>query len=190
MNKVGMFIDCLYCGDQMMFDMIEWLEKLIVLSYIGVCDLWDLNCFVFDVVFEVCVVKGGVIGIEVVLYMMLLLQNMSYLIELVMDYFEYICVFVGIDYVLFGFDVVYGDYVGLYQVYVVNFLIKQLCVGCDDVLLKNLLYELVEYVEGFENLMEGLMNFVCVMIVCGYFDDDIVKVMGGNVLCLLEQVWV
>ena len=49
--------------------------------------------------------------------------------------------------------------------------------------------ERVAYVEGIENPTEGSSNIVRWLVRAGYSDGDIAKVMGGNVLRVLEQVW-
>lgn len=95
-----------------------------------------------------------------------------------MEYFEYIKNLVGIDYVVFGLDIVYGDYVKLYLVLVVKFDIKKI-IGIKE-------YFKVEYVEGFENLIEILKNIVRYLVKYGYSDEEIEKVLGGNIFRVLK----
>jgi membrane dipeptidase len=48
----------------------------------------------------------------------------------------------------------------------------------------------VPYVKGIENPTEGLENIIRWLIRHGYTDEQIAKAAGGNILRVLEQVWV
>jgi membrane dipeptidase len=48
----------------------------------------------------------------------------------------------------------------------------------------------VEYVAGIANPTENFYNIVGWLVKHGYSDEDIVKVTGGNIMRVLEQVWV
>ena len=50
-------------------------------------------------------------------------------------------------------------------------------------------YEEVEYVKGLENPTEGSYNIVRWLVKHNYSDEDIIKVMGGNAMRLLKEVW-
>ena len=50
-------------------------------------------------------------------------------------------------------------------------------------------FEKVPYVRGVENPTEGSKNIVRWLVKHGYGDEDIRKVMGGNALRILSQVW-
>ena len=50
-------------------------------------------------------------------------------------------------------------------------------------------YEEVAYVEGLENPTEASHNIARWLIREGYSDEDIAKVMGGNVLRVLSEAW-
>ena len=47
----------------------------------------------------------------------------------------------------------------------------------------------MDYVRGIENPTEGSHNIVRWLVKEGYSDEDLVKVMGGNIVRVLEQVW-
>jgi len=47
----------------------------------------------------------------------------------------------------------------------------------------------VEWVKGLENPTEGSKNILRWLVQHGYADGDIRKVVGGNALRLLSQVW-
>jgi membrane dipeptidase len=88
---------------------------------------------------------------------------------------------VGIDHVGFGPDTLYGDHVGLHNVYAAALSLKE-SKGTAD-------FPRVPYVKGLENPTEGSKNILRWLVKHGYPAEDIRKVMGGNALRLLGQVW-
>lgn len=50
-------------------------------------------------------------------------------------------------------------------------------------------HERVAYVDGIENPSEEFPNIVRWLVGHGYPRDDIAKVIGGNILRLLGEVW-
>ena len=187
MNKVGMLIDCSHCGDQTTLDTIETSEHPIVLSHIGARALWDSNRLAPDYVLEACAAKGGIIGIEAAPHTTISAQNPTHNLDAFMEHFEYIRALVGIDHVTVGPDTVYGDHVGLHDAYAAALSIAESRAGGDAAPATP--YPKVAYVEGLENPTEGSTNLVRALVARGYSDEDITKVMGGNALRILEQVW-
>jgi membrane dipeptidase len=49
--------------------------------------------------------------------------------------------------------------------------------------------EEVKYVAGIENPTEASHNIIRYLVKQGYSDEDISKVMGGNALRVLKEVW-
>ncbi|MEZ4414776.1 MAG: membrane dipeptidase [Gemmatimonadota bacterium] len=190
MNKVGMLIDCSHCGDLTTLDTIECSEHPIVLSHIGARALWDSNRLAPDEVLEACAAKGGVIGIECAPHTTVSPAHPKHSLESFMDHFEYIRALVGIDHVAFGPDTLYGDHVGLHDVYAANLSIKESRSGREREAKPAVPgFERVPWVEGLENPTEGSHNILRWLVRSGYGDADIAKVMGGNVLRVLGQVW-
>ncbi|HSW30349.1 MAG TPA: membrane dipeptidase [Longimicrobiales bacterium] len=181
MNKVGMLVDCSHCGDQTTLDTIACSEKPILLSHIGARSLWDTNRMAPDEVLVACAAKGGVIGVEAAPHTTITRSRLVHDLESFMEHFEYIVRLVGIDHVGFGPDTLYGDHVGLHNVYAAALSLKE-SKGTAD-------FPRVEYVKGLENPTEGSKNILRWLVKHGYPDEDIRKVMGGNALRLLEQVW-
>jgi membrane dipeptidase len=181
MNKVGMLIDCSHCGDQTTLDTIAWSEKPILLSHIGARALWDTNRMAPDEVLVACAAKGGVIGVEAAPHTTITRNRLVHDLESFMEHFEYIVGLVGIDHVGFGPDTLYGDHVGLHGVYAAALSLKE-SKGTAD-------FPRVEYVKGLENPTEGSKNILRWLVAHGYADEDVRKVMGGNALRLLAQVW-
>lgn len=186
MNDVGMLVDCSHCGDQTTLDVIEKSRKPIVLSHIGARALWNTNRMAPDDVLKACADKGGIIGIEAAPHTTLTKRNPRHNLESYMEHFEYVRDLVGIDHVSFGPDTLYGDHVGLHHVYKSSLSIKdanqRAASGAPS-------YEEVPYVEGIENPTEASANIVRWLVAHDYSDEQIDKVIGGNALRLLKDVW-
>jgi membrane dipeptidase len=84
----------------------------------------------------------------------------------------------GIEHVAFGPDTFFGDHVGLHKAYA-----AALDSGEEPE------HEEVEYVEGLENPSE-FPNVIRWLVAHGYPDEDVEKVVGGNVLRALGDAWV
>jgi membrane dipeptidase len=190
MNRIGMLIDCSHCGDQTTLDVIEASERPIILSHIGARALWESNRLAPDEVLIACARKGGVIGVEAAPHTTITRTQPTHSLDSVMEHFEYIKGLVGIDYVGFGPDTLYGDHVGLHDVYAAALSIKEATAPRSaDKPAENPPFEKVDYVKGLENPTEGSHNIIRWLVKHGYSDEDIAKVMGGNALRLLREVW-
>jgi membrane dipeptidase len=98
-----------------------------------------------------------------------------------MDHFLYCLDLVGIDHVGFGPDTLYGDHVGLHT----TFASLLSAAGATTAT-----HERVEYVDGLENPTESFHNIAAWLVHNGFSDEDIVKVLGGNILRVLGEAWV
>jgi membrane dipeptidase len=181
MNKLGMTIDTAHCGDKTAADTIELSEKPTLITHVGARALWNTNRMKPDYVFEACAEKGGVIGVEAAPHTTLTHKHPLHSIESYMEHFEYIANLVGIDHVAFGPDTLFGDHVGLHHAFASQLSIASAHAGVE--------YEEVEYVKGVENPGEVMPNVARWLVAHGYSDEDIAKVMGLNVLRVLEETW-
>jgi membrane dipeptidase len=102
----------------------------------------------------------------------------------------------GVDHVGCGPDTLYGDHIGLYRSGAKK--IKYSGWGHhtrsresgDQVLgISMNLSELPDFVLGMENPTESIQNVVRWLIKHGYTDKIISKIIGGNALRLLKEVW-
>jgi membrane dipeptidase len=184
MNGVGLLIDCSHCGDRTTLDTVAASRKPIVLSHIGARALWDSNRLAPDEVLRACADRGGVIGVEAAPHTTLTRANRRHGLDAFMEHFQYIADLVGIDHVAFGPDTLYGDHVGLHHVYSGALSIRESRAGGRDTD-----FEEVEYVQGLENPTEGSYNILRWLVKHRYSDADIERVIGGNVLRVLEEVW-
>ena len=97
-----------------------------------------------------------------------------------MDHFHYCADLVGLDHVGFGPDTLYGDHVGLHRTFAG--LLGQSTAGAPD-------HPVVEYVDGLENPSEAFHNIAAWLVRDGLTDEEIIKVLGGNALRALAEIW-
>ncbi|KPU42336.1 membrane dipeptidase (peptidase family M19) [Oxobacter pfennigii] len=182
MNKVGMAIDCSHVGDKTTIDIINASTKPVIISHCGSRDLWNSRRLKPDDLLKACADKGGVIGIEAAPHTTLTLKNREHTIDSFMEHFEHLVDVIGIDHLAFGPDTLYGDHVGLHHAFASNLSIKSSHEGTAD-------FEEVEYVKGLENPTEASINIVRWLVKHNYSDEDIAKVLGGNIIRALKDNW-
>lgn len=182
MNKVGMLLDVSHCGPKTAYDSAMYSQKPIIASHVGAKALWDSKRLFHDDLIKAIAEKGGIIAVESAPHTTMTKTHMTHDIESVMEHFEYIANLVGIEHVSFGIDSLYGDHVGLHHVFAANLSTK-------DTSNLKVAYEEVEYVKGLENPTEASWNILRWLVKHGYSDENIEKVIGGNALRVLKQVW-
>lgn len=182
MNKLGLAIDISHSGDRTGLETVELSEHPVFITHAGARALWDSSRLKPDELIRACAERGGVIGIEAAPHTTLTQKWPEHSIESFMEHFEYCVDLVGIEHVAFGPDVLFGDHVGLHRVFA-----RALSIGESH---GSTPHPQVEYVDGLENPAEAFPNIVRWLVGHGYCDEDIAKVCGGNVLRVLEQVWV
>lgn len=181
MNKLGMAIDISHSGDQTSMDTIEASKHPVFITHAGARALWDTPRLKPDEIIKACAERGGVIGIEAAPHTTITKQRLRHDIDSFMEHFEYCVDLVGIDHVSFGPDTLYGDHVGLHDA-----LREALSLSASK---GTTPYPKVEWVDGIENPTEAFPNIVRWLVKHGYSDDEIVKVIGGNTMRVLEEVW-
>lgn len=181
MNRLGIAIDVSHSGDQTSLDVIEHSTKPVFITHAGARSVWPTNRMKPDEVIRACAERGGVIGIEAAPHTTLSPAHPRHSLESVMDHFTYCVDLVGIDHVGFGPDTLFGDHVGLHDTFAQHLSIAQAHGHVD--------HPRVEYVDGLENPAECFWNIIAWLVTHDYSDDEITKVLGGNVLRVLEEVW-
>ncbi len=180
MNKLGMLIDISHSGDQTCLDVIEASEVPVMITHAGARSVWPIPRMKPDEVIVACAQAGGLLGLEAAPHTTLSEKNRTHTLDSVMDHFEYCVELVGIDHVSFGPDTMFGDHVAVHRAYASNYAQK-----ADDIVE----FEKVEYVSGLENPAENFPNIAGWLVKHGYSDEDIRKVLGGNAMRVLQQVW-
>jgi membrane dipeptidase len=180
MNRLGIAIDISHSGDQTCLDVIEASRVPVFITHAGARSVWDTPRMKPDEVIRACARRDGVIGIEAAPHTTLSAAHPRHTLESVMDHFVYCVDLVGIDHVTFGPDTMFGDHVGVHQTYAGNY-------AHDD--RPKPAHPQVPYVAGMENPGEAFNNVVGWLVAHDYSDGEIAKVIGGNTIRVLEQVW-
>lgn len=181
MNRLGIAIDVSHAGDTTSLDTIEISERPVFVTHAGARALWDTRRMKPDEVLRACAERGGVIGISAAAHTTLTKRHPLHSIESVMEHFEYIAGLVGIDHVAFGPDTFFGDHVGYHRFFAKHFSIAAS---------RGPAFQEVEYVDGIENPAESFPNIARWLVRHGYSDDEIGRVIGGNVLRALDEIWI
>jgi membrane dipeptidase len=181
MNRLGIAIDISHAGDQTSLDTIERSERPVFVTHAGARGLWNTKRMKPDGILRACADRGGVIGISAAAHTTLTEKHPLHSLESVMEHFEYVARLVGIDHVAFGPDTFFGDHVGLHRFFAAQFSLAASRGG-------RAIQE-VEYVDGIENPGESFPNITRWLVRHEYSDEDIGKVIGGNVLSALTAVW-
>lgn len=181
MNRLGIAIDVSHSGDRTSLDVIAASMKPIFITHAGARAVWPTARMKPDEVIRALAERGGVIGIEAAPYTTLSPDHPAHSLNSVMDHFTYCVELVGIDHVAFGPDTLFGDHVGLHHAFADHLSIAAVHGDLD--------YPRVDYVDGLENPAECFWNITAWLVTHGYSDDEITRVLGGNVLRVLDQVW-
>ena len=180
MNKVGMLIDVSHCGQKTAYDAITYSKKPILMSHVGAKGVWNIKRLASDEVIKAVGAGGGVIGIEAAPHTTMSKTKMTHDLDSVMEHFEYVKNLIGIDHVTFGVDTLYGDHVGVHHAFAASLSTAETSAAE---------YEEVPFVWGLENPSEASWNIVRWLVKHNYSEEDIAKVMGGNTLRVLNEVW-
>jgi membrane dipeptidase len=182
MNQLGLAIDISHSGDRTALDVINVSTKPVIITHCGSREVWPINRMKPDALIKACAERGGVIGIEAAPHTTLSEAHPHHSLESIMDHFTHLVDVIGIDHVTFGPDTLFGDHVGLHDAFASNLSIGEAHGGVT--------FPKVQYVDGLENPAECFFNIIGWLVSHGYSDDEIRKVVGGNTIRVLEEVWV
>ncbi len=181
MNRLGMAIDLSHSGEQTSLDVIAASERPVFISHTGARALWDIPRMKTNAVLTACAARGGIVGIMAAPYTTVTARHPRHSIESVMEHFEYVVNLIGVDHVAFGPDTLYGDHVGLSASFARLNSATSTPSGPRAAE--------VEYVDGLENPSETFPNVVRWLVAHGYSDADIAKLIGGNIVRALGEIW-
>jgi len=181
MNKLGIAIDVSHSGDRTSLDVIAASTKPVFITHAGARAVWPTARMKPDEVIRALADRDGVIGIEAAPHTTLSPDHVKHSLDSVMDHFTYCVELVGIDHVGFGPDTLFGDHVGLHDTFAAHLSIAQVHGDVE--------HPRVEYVDGLENPAECFWNITAWLVTHGYSDEEIAKVLGGNILRVLDEVW-
>ena len=189
MNKVGMLIDVGHTTDKTAIETVEASDKPIFDSHSGPGAIaW--GHVKGDEVLHALAENGGLMGVGGAGRGLRTEKHPVGSIESYMECVEYCIDLMGIDHVGCGPDSLYGDHPEMYKYWFSRPMghyeragapVKAplpIPSGADD----------PGYVKGMENPNE-FINVARWMIKHGYSDAEITKIIGGNILRILEKVW-
>ena len=170
MNKVGMAMSTSHASVQTTLDVCEVTDKPIFDTHALAQGAGIGKRGSSDEELQAIADTGGIIGV----------LSSTHLpdIETYMEHFKYMVDLVGINHVAFGPDVLYGDHTSLLRV-----LADFHGMSLPESSLEN------KYVEGLENPTEAWNNIPRWLVSQGYSDEEIEKVLSGNILRVLEESW-
>jgi len=174
MNKLGMLISVSHSSDQTALDVSEASDDPVLLTHDGARALNGTDRLKPDECLEAVADTGGIIAVQSAPHSTVSYEHPEHTIDSVMDHFEYLVDLVGIDHVAFGTDTLYGDHREFHKIFgsTVPDMAKE-----------------VGYVKGMENPTEAWHNIVRWLVKNDYSDDEIEKVLGSNMLRVMEEVW-
>jgi membrane dipeptidase len=182
MNQLGLAVDVSHSGDLTGIQTAEASDRPVLITHAGARAVWDIPRMKGDDVLRAVAAGGGVIGMSAAPHTTVSHAHPAHSLLSVMDHFRYILDLVGIDAVGFGPDTLYGDHVGLHTAFAA-LLHTEPRPGAP-------VPQRVPWVDGLENPTENFHNIAAWLVQEGFTDEEIAKVLGGNVLRVLEQVWV
>ena len=182
MNRLGMLIDLTHMNDATFFDCIEASSKPIIVSHDGVQAVCPSECNLSDERLKAIAKNGGVVGMEIVKTELVKgAQETGELVTFdhVIDHIDHIVEVAGIDHVGLGLD--YDNFPLVHNVH------RAMCPFPGSI-------------EGFytgipkgdhmtedpNNVGEGYV-IAEYLIDRGYSDEDILKILGGNLMRVLEE---
>jgi membrane dipeptidase len=180
MNDLGLAIDLSHASDRTGIETAAASRAPVLMTHAGARELWDIPRLKGDDVLRAVADTGGVIGISAAPHTTISATHRTHTIASVMDHFHYCADLVGIDHVGFGPDTLYGDHVGLHRTFA-GLLGHPASAGPQ--------HPVVEYVDGLENPSEAFHNIAAWLVRDGLSDEEIIKVLGGNVLRALADIW-
>jgi membrane dipeptidase len=177
MNRLGLAIDLSHTGDMTAMQTCEASDAPVFLSHSGARALYGERKLKTDELLRAVAATGGVIGIEAAPNTTTV-EGEPHSLETVMRHAEHCIEVMGIDHVAFGPDTMFGDHVELHRRYAEN-------LGTGD----EPEHVEIDHVVGLENPAE-FPNVIRWLVGHGYPDEQIAKLVGGNVIRALRDVWV
>lgn len=182
MNDLGMLIDLTHMNDATFFDCVEASSKPIIVSHDGVQAVCPSECNLSDKRLEAIAKNGGVVGMEMVKTELVKLSQETgevVTFDNVVDHIDHIVKVAGIDCVGLGLDFDNFD--------MVRNVHRAMCPFPGSI-------------EGFytgipkgDHMTDDPNNLGECYVIAeylvnrGYSDEDILKILGGNMLRVLEE---
>lgn len=176
MNCVGIMVDLLYVGGNMLLEVIVFLKKLVCYLYCLLLGLKEYLCNKSDVQLKEIVDVGGFVG--VMMFVLFLKCGIEVNIDDYIEVIDYVVNLIGEDVVGIGMDFM-QDFVKEF------FDMLMYDKGCYCQLMN---FGKVINLDGICMIGEFL-NLIVVMECYGWKELCICKIMGENWVCVFKDVW-
>jgi membrane dipeptidase len=173
MNRLGMLIDVSHSSPIATKETIEASKAPCSCTHTFARGVYDNPKGKSDDLLKLMAERGGVIGVEAVPNITCFKKEQT--VFDVMDHVDYLVKLVGVDHVAIGTDIMFGDHVEFHKY------VREI-INLTDVVKAFP----ATHMEHIENPGQW-PNITRALVARGYSDDDIKKIIGGNVLRLLEQ---
>jgi membrane dipeptidase len=178
MNQLGLLVDLAHVGDRTSIEAAAVSRTPVVISHAGARACWPSPRMKPDDVLRAVAATGGVIGVEAAPGSTRVEGRADHDLDAVMAHIEYIAELVGVEHVGLGPDTFFGDHTGLYAA---AGWAPQPVPGHEGV-------PLPDHVAGMENPTEAPRNAAGWLVLHGWTDADIAKILGGNAQRVLSTV--
>lgn len=176
-NDIGILIDLSHCGIQTTLDAIEHSKAPVLCNHTGARALNPgMPRLKNDEQLKALADKGGVAGISAIPNQ--LSSEPEQGIEDMLNHIDYVKKLIGIDHVAIGLDNIYGDQVGNHREMAAS-------KGTDFAQMARTFA--ADYMYGIESPLEW-RNIIRGLILRGYSDEEIEKIVGGNALRIIKEV--
>jgi membrane dipeptidase len=173
-NRLGILIDCSHVGQQTTLDAVRESQKPIVISHTAIRAITENPRCVTDEQMKAVAAKGGAIGITT--FSPFIRKDRQPTLSDYLDHFDYALKLIGPDHVTFATDWFDGKTKANWAT---PWFYPEVTQG-------------KKYgglgLEGFGTRAE-LVNVVAGMMERGYGNDNIRKILGGNFIRILTDVW-
>ena len=177
MNRIGMVIDLSHCGDVTTLDAIEVSRDPVLFTHANPRSSCNNIRNKTDEQIQALSEKGGVIGLTANSFFCEIKKGVRPTIGDYITHIEYVANLVGVDYVGIGLDISEGLTKERYDSYRRTH--------------PKLGYT-YEFEEMFVNGMTSLNGYLRIaegLVVRGFSNQEIEKILGGNLLRVFEKVW-
>jgi len=183
LNRLGILIDVSHCGDKTAMDAAETSKAPISITHTTPATLVDIPRARADETIKAVAERGGVIGQVIWTPFCERKDKMGVRPSLsdFVDIIDHLVDLVGIDHVGLGLDLIpffeQRDYDEFMRNFGVSLIYPHKAPSFER-----------KYVEGFHDISD-MIKITEELLRHGYSDDEVKKILGGNWLRLLKEVW-
>ncbi len=184
MNSVGMLLDLSHAGYKTAQEAIEYSKQASIFSHSNAYALCNSDRNIPDTLIDLIHQKKGCIGVNAFPYVVAKKGQPS--LDLFIDHIDYITERIGIDFVSLGLDYYTGQY---------PYVSTKAAVANYDSLIKRGIWNTRNYPKPPHKYPKGIetpatiLNLKKGLIQRGYSTENILKIMGENLIGLFSKVW-